>query len=360
MSEGDQSEKTHEPSQKRLDDARKRGEVARSSDLSAAAAWGGLLLAFSAAGGTFAVLAGNGAVLLDQAETLAPLLFDGSHALFGELSARIAWALVPVFALPAGAVVAVLVAQGAITMAPEKLLPKMSRISPVANAKQKFGRAGLFEFGKNALKMAAIGILLAVFLLSRTEEIASSVLLPASGVVEFLGQVLLDFLGLVFVMMLVFGIADYLWQRLEHVRRNRMSRQELTDEMKESEGDPHVKHQRRQRGQDIALNQMIADVPKANVVIVNPTHYAVALKWSRQDQGPPVCVAKGTDAVAARIREAAMAAGVPVRSDPPTARALHATVAVGDHIRQEHFRAVAAAIRFADRMRQQAGRGWRG
>src|SRR5690606_21766296 len=128
--------------------------------------------------------------------------------------------------------------------------------------------------------------------------------------------ILVDFLGLVVVTMLVFGIADYLWQRLEHLRRNRMSRRELTDEMKDSEGDPHVRHQRRQRGQEIAMNRMIADVPKASVVIVNPTHYAVALQWSRSDTGPPLCLAKGTDLVAGRIREAAISAGVPVRSDP--------------------------------------------
>jgi flagellar biosynthetic protein FlhB len=106
--------------------------------------------------------------------------------------------------------------------------------------------------------------------------------------------------------------------------------------------------------QAIAQNRMMADVPKADVVIVNPTHYAVALKWSRGSRRAPVCLAKGVDHVAARIREAAATAGVPIRSDPPVARALYASIELGQEIRPEHYAAVAAAIRFADAMRRRA------
>ena len=147
---------------------------------------------------------------------------------------------------------------------------------------------------------------------------------------------------------------DYLWQHAEHLRKNRMSRKELQDETKDAEGDPHVKQQRRQRAQDIASNQMMADVPKADVVIVNPTHFAVALKWSRATGTAPVCVAKGVDEVAAAIRSKAGNAGVPIHSDPPTARALHATVEIGQEIAEEYYRPVAAAIRFAEAMRKRA------
>ena len=131
-----------------------------------------------------------------------------------------------------------------------------------------------------------------------------------------------------------------------------MTHKELMDEFKEMEGDPHVKQERRQRGHEIATSRMMADVPTADVVIVNPTHYAVALKWDRTPGSAPVCVAKGVDEVAARIRATAEEAGVPIHSDPPTARALHATVDLGQEIAEEHYRAVAAAIRFADRMRK--------
>jgi flagellar biosynthetic protein FlhB len=156
---------------------------------------------------------------------------------------------------------------------------------------------------------------------------------------------------------LVIGLADLVWQRLHHLSRNRMSRKELEDELREAEGDPMLKGQRRQAAVAIAMNQAAAAVPKADVVIVNPTHYAVALAWDRGAGRAPVCVAKGVDEVALQIRRLAAEAGVPLRSDPPTARALHATVAVGEEIPRSHFRAVAAAIRFADKVRQRrAGR----
>ncbi len=157
----------------------------------------------------------------------------------------------------------------------------------------------------------------------------------------------------------VVGLADLLWQRFDHARKLMMSFQELRDEAKESEGDPHLKSERRRRGQEIATNRMLADVPTADVVVVNPTHYAVALKWSREKGSAPVCVAKGVDEVALRIREAATVAGVPIRSDPPTARALHATTELGEEISHEHYAAVAAAIRFSEEIRAKAReRGW--
>jgi flagellar biosynthetic protein FlhB len=133
-----------------------------------------------------------------------------------------------------------------------------------------------------------------------------------------------------------------------------MTLEELRQESKESDGDPHMKHARRDRARAIATNRMLLDVPKATVVIVNPTHYAVALRWDGPRSGAPVCVAKGVDEMAARIRTLAAAAGVPIRHDPPAARALFGVVAVGEEVRREHFAAVAAAIHFAERMRRAA------
>jgi len=154
----------------------------------------------------------------------------------------------------------------------------------------------------------------------------------------------------------IIGLIDLLWQRYDHARKLRMSFQDMKDEHKSSEGDPHTKAQRRQRGQEIATNRMMLDVPKADVVIVNPTHYAVALKWDRRPGRAPECVAKGTDDIAARIREMAAEHGVPIHSDPPTARALFGSVEIGDEIEPKHYRAVAAAINFAEKIREKAKR----
>jgi len=133
-----------------------------------------------------------------------------------------------------------------------------------------------------------------------------------------------------------------------------MSHQEIRDEQKQVEGDPHLKSQRNRKRQDLAENKMIYDVPDADVLIVNPTHYSVALTWSREPGAAPKCVAKGVDSMALTLRRIAQENGVPIRSDPPTARALHATVEIGDEVAPEHYRAVAAAIRFAEAIREKS------
>lgn len=355
MSEEDDGQKTHDPSQKRLEEARKRGETVRSSELSTAAAYAGLLLAAMAFGRpAVEALAEACIVLLDQAERLAPLMVAEETALLGGLMRRVALAAAPFLLLPGVAVLLVLLAQRAIVLSPDKLAPKLSRLSILANAKQKFGRSGLFDFARNLIKLLIIATMLFYFVTGRLTEILAAARLSPGAVGQLLLDLILAFLVLVLALSVVMATVDWLWQRFEFLRRNRMSRKELIDEMKDSEGDPHVKQERRARGQEIALNQMLLDVQRADVVIVNPMHYAVALKWQRGDDGAPLCLAKGVDVIAARIRAAAREAGVPLHSDPPTARAIHATVEVGERIRPEHYRAVAAAIRFAEKMRRKA------
>lgn len=353
MSEDD--DKSFEPSQKRLEDARARGEIPKSTDLSAAAAYGGLILAMTLGGAMILQSFGRaGIVMLGQADRLAPLILTNARPPSLGLFAAYGLGALPLFLGPALAVLAVLIAQRAIHFAPEKLGFKLSRISPWAALKQKFGPEGLVDFAKNTLKMLVVAGILALQLMSYAPDVVASLGLEPAIVMDLLLKIFTNFMLLVLLIATVFGAVDYLWQRVLHLKRLRMSRKEMTDEMKDAEGDPHVKMQRRQKGQEIATNQMLAEVPKADVVIVNPTHYAVALKWSRAQGGAPVCVAKGVDDIAAKIREKAAAAGVPLHSDPPTARALFATVDLGQQIRPEHYRAVAAAIRFAERIRKRA------
>lgn len=352
MSEDD-DDKQHEASQKRLDDARKRGEVVKSTDLMSAAGYAGLLLVGLIGGAQLLDGFGKaGMVLLDQADQIAPLIMKQGTAPVGGIAAAYAIVAAPLFVLPMAAVILAIIAQKAFVFAPEKLEMKWSRLSPIATAKQKFGREGLFEFGKSMVKMLVVSTALGLFLADHAPQILDSLTLaPAISTVLML-QLLLDFLLLVLLIVTAFGSVDYVWQRAQHLRRNRMSRQEMVDEGKDQEGDPHVKMQRRQRGQEIATNRMLQDVAKADVVVVNPTHYAVALRWNRKGRGAPICVAKGVDEVATRIRERAALAGVPLHSDPPSARAIHATVQIGQPILPEHYKAIAAAIRFAESMRK--------
>jgi len=355
MSADDDVEKEHDPTQKRLDDARAKGEIPRSPDLTTAAAYGGFLIAAMTVGpDSLQTLGTEAAVLLGQADRLAPLMLNGGAPILAGVMGNVALAMLPFFLLPAIGALLALAAQQAIIFTPEKLSPKLSRISPIAAVKQRLGREGLFEFAKSSVKLVLVSAILFQFLRLHAGDVLTSLhLTPAIGTALMLQQTTV-FLALVFVLSLMIGGLDYLWQRAQHIRQNRMSRQELVDEQKSAEGDPYIKARRRQRGQEIATNHMLLDVPKADVIIVNPTHYAVALRWSRGAGRAPVCVAKGTDAVAARIRERAAEAGVPIHRDPPTARALHAAVDIGAEIRPEHYRAVAVSIRFAEAMRKRA------
>jgi flagellar biosynthetic protein FlhB len=359
MSDGDSTlEKEFEPTEHKLAEQRRKGEVPRSTDMNTAAALLGLLLAAMVSGPLIVDQVGTlGIVLLGQADHLSALMTEGVQAPLGGMLAQLNIAILPLFALPFAMVIASMFLQRAMIFAPEKLVPKLSRISLIENAKQKFGRNGLFEFAKAAVKLVIVSLLLFAFGVYHIDNIVGSMTLSVGQAGAFKIDLILEFLSLVLVLWLLLAAIDYLWQRAEHFRQNRMSHQELRDEMKQTEGDPHSKAERRRRGREIASNRMLEAVGDASVVIVNPTHYAVALKWSPGAHGAPICVAKGVDEIAARIREKAQAAGVAIHADPTTARALYATVKLDQEIRPEHYAAVAAAIRFAETLRAQAHKG---
>lgn len=353
----DDSEKTHEATQYKLDEARKKGEIARSAELNTAGSYAGLLLGFLVAGGAaMQAVGGSLETLLHQSQAFADLLFlggQGSSAL-GYLLKHIGLGLAPLFIFPAVVTVVSAVAQRAFVITPSKLEPKLSRINPIENARNKFGPAGLFEFAKSLVKLTLYCLLLGLFLSYRLSELLGSLHAEPAMIGALIGRLITEFLLVVFLITLAIGAADFLWQYFDHLRRQRMTHKELRDELKEKDGDPAVKQQRRRRGMAIASRQMMADVPNADVVIVNPTHYAIALKWNRAPGSAPICVAKGQDHVALAIRELAYESGVPVQNDAPTARALHATTEIGQEIDPVYYAAVAAAIRFAEDMRRKA------
>ncbi|UWQ13755.1 flagellar type III secretion system protein FlhB [Aliiroseovarius sp. M344] len=351
----DYDSKQHEPTQKKLDDARRRGEVARSADLNTAISYLALLLVATSIGS--ASLKGLGALLagsLARSDQISEAIFHGGAPFTASLLTGIGQHVAPWLFAPALAVLLLTIATRSFVVAPEKLQPKLNRLSLISNAKNKFGRSGLFEFAKSFVKLTIYALVLGVFIWMNLPEMLATMSLSAGMTTVVLLDLCVEFFALVLLVALIIGGIDYFWQHHEHLRKNRMSHKDLMDEMKQNEGDPHMKAQRRQKGYDIAMNQMLADVPEADVIVVNPTHYAVALKWSRMPGAAPICVAKGVDKIAGRIREVANENGVPIHSDPPTARALFATVEIGDEIPQDQYKAVAAAIRFAEKMRKRA------
>lgn len=353
MSE-ENDDKPFEASDQKLRKAREKGDIPRSAELNVAAMYLGAWLAF-AVGAGFAVKAWlSMAIRALGSEGWAP---GSTGTIAAALGHYAGWAVLALAAVPSLVILVALIGARGLIFAPQKLAFDLNRINPMKTAGQKFGKSGLVNFGISLGKVAFVcagGWFLFSSLLGHL--LASP--LAGDRWIADLGVLLGRVLALALAISVVFAALDMGWQQFDHRRKNRMTRKEMEDEYKDSEGDPHFKAARRQRAVEIATTQMMADVGRADVVIVNPTHYAVALEWKRGSGRAPVCLAKGTDEVAARIRERARDNKVPIFSDPPCARAIHATVEVGQEIRREQFAAVAAAIRFAEKMREKARAGW--
>ena len=350
--ENDGQEKTHQASDQKLRKAREKGDISVSQELNTFMMYLGVFLAFSLFGagmsrGVGELLAG----MMMHPETVANRLVGGGSthfmlSFFWELGRLI----LPVFILPALFVILSLIAQRAVIFAPDKIKPKLSNLSPLSNAKKKYGPSGLGQFVKSLAKLILISVSAGLFL--KTELI----LLPANSerAAQFLPRLLSDKGLHLFVYILIsaalIAAIDFPAKWYFHNKKMRMTHQEAKDEHKESDGDPHQKQKRRERALEIANTSMYRDVKDASVVIVNPEHYAVALKWDRNSPDAPQCVAKGVDAIAFRIRELAKLANIPIYENPPTARALYAQVKIGAIISPQHYAAVAAAIHYADQI----------
>lgn len=356
----DEQDKSFEATPQKLLEARQKGEFARSAELLTAASYAGLLISLLWLGqASIAEMGTVFTVIIDQADELS-LLFGtgvGMPPAMG-LMRSVGFALLPFFLLPIVAVLTVLIATRGIVFAPQKIQPKISKISIISNAKNKYGRNGFFQFFISFVKLLIYSACLAFFLVTRIDDMVAALATEPRFVAVLLAEICLSFLMTVVIVAGLIGIIDAIWQHFEHLRKNKMSRKEIMDETKKSEGDPYLKQERRQRAQAIASNSTLSNVADADVVIVNPTHYAVALKWERKPGAAPICVAKGVDEIALRIRELAHENAVPIHSDPPTARALHATTNIDEEISPDHYQAVAAAIRFAEQMRKKAKAGY--
>jgi len=255
-------EKSFAPTPKRLEDARRRGDVPRSADLAAAAAYLGLLVAIAAFGAGAVRAAGSElAFFLGRPEQLQGRVLgaEGAGLLLLPL-ARAAAAILPFLMMPLAAAFLAHLAQGSFAASAEKLLPKLSRISPIANAAQKFGPTGLVAFAKSTVKMVAAAAVLGLFLADAMNEIIGSLRAPPALVGAEMMRLATGLLAAIAAIAVVIAAADWLWQRFDHARRLRMSFQEIRDEAREIEGDPHQKQARRRRAEEIARNRMLADV----------------------------------------------------------------------------------------------------
>lgn len=353
MSDGPASDKPHEPTENRLLELRRKGELARSADLVTAGAWAVLMLVLPALGPHAAGLSAAALTgLLSGATTWPDALSFPAGMVFGTVALMAVPLLAPL--LLAGVVGALgsAILQRAMVLAPARLAPKLSRISPIANLGSRFGLAGLVEFSKSVLKLTIFGAVLGLLVVTQGDRIVGLSRAEPSQLLAVIWGMILQLLSAMAVLMAVLGAVDLIWQHHVHRKKNRMSHEELKDDAKRTEGDPASKQRRRQRAADIALSQVMREVPKADVLIVNPVHVAVALSWDPTKDVAPCVTAKGADHLARRMRELAEHHSVPIHRDPPTARQLYAEVATGVPIPPHHYRQVAAALRFADRIRR--------
>jgi flagellar biosynthetic protein FlhB len=342
--ERDDSQKTEEPTQRRLDDAQKHGDVVKSQEVSTFVLLAGAALTITALGRSGAEsFVGFFRVFLEQPDRIA-IDGDGAMALSHALVWKVAAILAPAFGLLIVSGLAGHLLQNRPGFSADKIKPDFSKLSLAKGFKRMFGIEGLTNLVKGLIKIAIVGAAVWTTLWPERGRLESLLTQsPADVAGDMIHLVLKVLLAALAVLAVVAGL-DYFLQRFQFLQRNRMSRQEIKDEFRQSEGDPAVKAKIKQIRSERARRRMMAKVPGATVVITNPTHYAVALKYEQGVTAAPVCVAKGVDALALKIRETAEEHEVPIVENPPLARALYATVELDEAVPPEHYKAVAQVI----------------
>jgi flagellar biosynthetic protein FlhB len=279
------------------------------------------------------------------------------------ISGAIALRLMAIFALAALALAAAaLIAryvQDRPTFTGERLTPKADKLNPVQGFKRVFGKAAVASFLKSLAKLAVVGAALAWTLWPHDAELERISLLDPAALLPFVKERVVAMMLALASAAAVIAAIDYVATRQSYMKRMRMSRREIKEELRQSDGDPMVKAKLRQVRMERARRRMLQNVPNASVVITNPTHYAVALRYEQGETPAPICLAMGVDAVAQRIREVAEEHDIPIVEDPPLARALFATAEIDQPIPREHYEAVAKVIGFVMRLARRK-RGARG
>lgn len=349
----EKDQQTEKPTHRRLEEARRKGNLPMSRDVTAVMVLGLLTLLLAAAGGTLAtdmartlqpLLAGADAIPVDRGGELAAALSD--------LLARVGWATAPVLAALVLAAIIGTVGQNSLVVAAERIKPKFERVSPAAGLKRLFSKQSAVELAKGTLKIVVICVAAWMAVRPSLDGLDRMPLTDPSTTGIVVGRVLLDLLIYATAAMLVLAVLDAGWQRFSWWRGLFMSREELREEHKQMEGSPEIKGRIKMLRRQRARQRMMAAVPEATVVITNPTHFAVALVYDRDTMRAPKCVAKGQDRIAQRIREVAVDSGVPVVENKPLARALFGSVEIDAEIPPEHYRAVAEVISYVLSLRE--------
>jgi flagellar biosynthetic protein FlhB len=346
----DDSQRTEEPTQRRLDDARAHGDVVKSTEVTTFAVLAGGTLAIAMFGrGVSESFAGSFRGFLENPDQIA--IDPGSvMALFRSTGIALGMLIAPVIGVLIACALAGHVLQARPAFSLEKLKPDFGKLSLVKGLSRMFGLEGVTNLLKGILKLAIVGTVVWTTLWPMRAGLGALLDQTPVAIVSDMKTIVIKVMIAVLSVLGVLAGLDYFLQRFRFLARNRMSKQEIKEEFRQTEGDPVVKAKIRQVRLERSRRRMMAEVPKATVVITNPTHFAVALKYEAGKMAAPVCVAKGVDALALRIREVAEEHDVPVVENPPLARALYAAVEIDETVPAEHFKAVAQVIGYVMRL----------
>jgi flagellar biosynthetic protein FlhB len=350
----DDSEKSLDPSQKRLDEAHEKGDVVKSQEVST---W------FVMAGATLLVIAFSGSMssgILTSLRGLIAHSYDirvegpGFIGLVAKLGSEVIGAMALPLALLMLAALAGNLVQHRLVWSAEGIKPKFSKVSPVAGLGRLASKQTLANFAKGIVKLGVLGAVIGSLMWPERFRLEGLVTVDVPAILPVVHVLAVKMLGTVVAIMAVVAAMDYFFQYRQWFERQKMSVAEMKEEFRQSDGDPAVKGKIRQIRQNRMRKRMMAAVPTASVVITNPTHYAVALRYER-GMNAPICVAKGADLVARKIREVAMEHGIPIVENPPLARAIHATVEIDQEVQPEHYKAVAEVIGYLMRLNRSFG-----
>ena len=347
----DDSQKTEEPTQKKLEDARKKGNIALSREVNN---WimlcAGTILVAGFAPALFANLTDILAFYIAKSHTVPGTPGGMELALGGGLVEVLQVMLLPLIFLIFAAFIGPFVQVGPL-FAPEAVKPDLSKISILKGFKRLFSVRSLVEFAKGILKITVIGIVGVIIVWPYFDDFTNMIAMPPAIVLEELQSLVIMLMTGVLVVLMVIAAIDLIFQRAQHTKQMRMTKQELKDEYKQTQGDPQIKARLRQLRQERGRQRMMAAVPQADVVITNPTHYSIALKYDPDTMDAPLCLAKGVDEVALRIREVAEEHKIVLFENKPLARALWDTVEIDETIPVEHYKAVAEVISYVFKLR---------
>jgi flagellar biosynthetic protein FlhB len=357
MAEGENdSDRSEDPSAKRLDEALQHGDVAKSAEVSTWFVIGGAAIMLAAFSGPMS--SGLTTTMRGIVANAHQIPVDGRGLI--AMAARIEYEVIAAIGIPLALLMLAGIGgnmiQHRLVWSGEALKPKFSKISPLAGIKRLFSMQAVANFVKGLIKIAVLGAVMTALLWPQRHRLEGLVQVDLLGTLLLTKSLALQMIGAVVAILFLVAAADFVFQYRQWYERQKMSMRELKEEFKQSEGDPMIKGKIRQLRQQRMRKRMMAAVPKASVIITNPTHYAIALQYEKGMEAP-VCLAKGTDLMALKIREIAAAHSVPIVENPPLARALHATVEIDEEIPTEHYKAVAEVIGYVMKLRRAAGRG---